>query len=104
MITMWIHYSMIEIGSFQYLWRCLFLYLSYELGIIGDGIGLVLLMMWFIFGIHSLENQEIINQRFRKLYNGLFIHSKTVKCDLFIILNIDIESIVSFLKLFLNYC
>ncbi len=69
---------MIEIGSFKYLRRCLFLNLSYLLGIIAGELEFYLLMFRFIFGNHSLENKEIINQRFRNLYIDLFIHLKTV--------------------------
>lgn len=69
---------MIEIRSFKYLRRCLFLNLSYLLGIIACEMEVYLLMLRFIFGIHSLENKEIINKRFRNLYIDLFIHLKTV--------------------------
>jgi hypothetical protein len=69
---------MIEIRSFKYLRRCLFLNLSYLLGIIARELEFYLLMLRFTFGIHSLENKEIINQRFRNLYIDLFIHLKTV--------------------------
>jgi hypothetical protein len=75
---------MIEVRSFKYLRRCLFLNICYLLGIIAGDMEFYLLMLRFILGIHSLENKEIINQSFRNLYIGLFIDLKTVIDKLFI--------------------